>query len=151
MPHFFKQTALLNFMKDVILSIAGKPGLYRLVAQGNNNLIVETIDAQKKRTVAGTRERVTSLNDVCMYTEEEDKPLMEIFESCKQVTGGKATEFTHKDATNDQLVEFMAAAVPNFDRDRVHMSDIRKLVQWYNILITNGYTDFVEAEESAEA
>ena len=138
-------------MKEVILSIAGRPGLFRLVAQGNNNLIVETIDAQKKRTVAGTRERVTSLNDVCMYTEEEDKPLMEIFESCKQVTGGKATEFTHKDATNDQLVEFMAAAVPHFDRDRVHMSDIRKLVQWYNILITNGYTDFVEAEESAEA
>jgi hypothetical protein len=86
-----------------------------------------------------------------MYTEEEDKPLMEIFESCKQVTGGKATEFTHKDATNEQLVEFMAAAVPTFDRDRVHMSDIRKLVQWYNILITNGYTDFVDAEETAEA
>ena len=50
-----------------------------------------------------------------------------------------------------QLVEFMAAAVPTFDRDRVHMSDIRKLVQWYNILITNGYTDFVDAEETAEA
>ena len=110
-------------MKDVILSIAGKPGLFRLVA----------------------------LNDVCMYTEEEDKPLMEIFESCKQATDGKPTAFTHKDATNDQLVEFMAAAVPNFDRDRVHMSDIRKLVQWYNILITNGYTEFVDAEETAEA
>ncbi len=138
-------------MKDVILSIAGKPGLFRLVAQGNNNLVVETIDAQKKRTVAGTRDRVTALNDVCMYTEEEDKPLMEIFESCKQVTGGKATDFTHKEATNDQLTEFMAAAVPNFDRDRVHFSDIRKLVQWYNILITKGYTDFVDAEEAAEA
>lgn len=138
-------------MKDVILSIAGKPGLYRLVAQGNNNLIVETIDAQKKRTVAGTRERVTSLNDVCMYTEEEDKPLMEIFESCKQVTDGKPTEFTHKEATNDQLANFMAAAVPNFDRERVHFSDIRKLVQWYNILISNGYTEFIDAEETAEA
>ena len=140
-----------KFMKNIILSIAGKPGLFRLVAQGNQNLIVETIDAQKKRSTAGARDRVTALNDISMYTLEDDKPLMEIFESCKQVTGGKATEFTHKDATNDQLVEFMAAAVPNFDRDRVHMSDIRKLVQWYNILITNGYTDFVEAEESAEA
>jgi hypothetical protein len=136
-------------MKEVILSIAGRPGLYRLVAQGNNNLIVETIDAQKKRTIAGTRERVTSLNDVCMYTEEEDKPLMEIFESCKQVTGGKTTEFTHKDATNDQLVEFMAAAVPNFDRDRVYTADIKKLISWYNLLIENGYNNFEDQDSYA--
>ena len=138
-------------MKNIILSIAGKPGLFRLVAQGNQNLIVETIDAQKKRSTAGARDRVTALNDISMYTLEEDKPLMEIFESCKQYTNAQPTSFTHKEATNEQLTEFMSAVVPNYDADRVHMSDIRKLVQWYNILITNGYTDFVEAEETAEA
>ena len=136
-------------MKDVILSISGKPGLYRLVAQGHNNLIVESIDDCKKRSTAGARDRVTALNDISMYTLEEDKPLMEIFESCKQHMEGKPTTFTHKDATNEDLTAFMSAVVPNYDADRVHMSDSRKLVQWYNILITNGYTDFAEEEAPA--
>ena len=138
-------------MKNIILSIAGKPGLFRLVAQGNQNLIVETIDAQKKRSTAGARDRVTALNDISMYTLEDDKPLMEIFESCKQYTNAQPTSFTHKEATNEQLTEFMSAVVPNYDADRVHMSDIRKLVQWYNILISNGITEFVDTEETAEA
>ena len=66
-------------MQDTILAISGKPGLYRLVAQGRGMLIIETIDASHKRLTAGMRDRVTSLNDVSMYTETEDKPLMDIF------------------------------------------------------------------------
>ena len=70
-------------MKDTILAIAGKPGLYRLVSQGRNMLIVESVDQLKRRIPAGARDRVTSLNDISMYTDDEDKPLMEIFESVK--------------------------------------------------------------------
>ncbi|MBO5699507.1 MAG: DUF5606 domain-containing protein [Bacteroidaceae bacterium] len=138
-------------MKDVILSISGKPGLYRLVAQGHNNLIVETIDAQKKRLVVGARDRVTALNDISMYTLEDDKPLMEIFESCKAYMQAQPTAFSHKEASEAQLTEFMSAVVPNYDADRVHLSDIRKLVQWYNLLVSNGYTEFFNAEEAETA
>lgn len=113
-------------MKDIILSIAGKPGLYRLVSQGRNMLIVESIDEAKKRFPAGIRDRVTSLNDVSMYTDEDDKPLMEIFEAISQKEGGQCTAISHKKATDSELEEFMAAVLPNYDRDRVYLTDIRK-------------------------
>lgn len=138
-------------MKDIILAISGKPGLYRLVSQGHNMLIVETIDAAKKRIPAGVRDRVTSLNDVSMYTDDEDKPLMEIFESIKNKENGQAVSLDYKKASPAELAEFMAAVLPNYDRDRVYNTDIKKLIQWYNILVNNGYTSFVEEEETTEA
>ncbi len=138
-------------MKDTILAITGKPGLYRLVAQGRGNLIVEAIDATKKRTTAGARDRVTSLNDISMYTMEDDKPLMDIFESIKEKEGGKPTSISHKTASPAELAEFMNAVLPSYDRDRVYNTDIKKLIQWYNILIENGYTEFADAEEAEGA
>lgn len=137
-------------MQDTILAISGKPGLYRLVSQGRGMLIVETVDAAKKRLPAGARDRVTSLNDVSMYTNAEDKPLMEIFQAIADKEGGKRTAIDHKKATPAELADFMAAVLPDYDRDRVHVSDIRKLIQWYNILINGGYTSFVEPQEAAE-
>ena len=137
-------------MQETILAISGKPGLYRLVAQGRGTLIVETIDATKKRLTAGARDRVTSLNDVSMYTNEDDKPLMEIFQSISDKEGGKATTIDYKKADKAELADFMASVLPDYDRDRVHDSDIRKLIQWYNILANGGYTKFVE-EEKTEA
>ena len=136
-------------MKDTILSIAGKPGLYRLVSQGRGMLIVESIDAAKKRIPAGARDRVTSLNDVSMYTNEDDKPLMEIFDTIKQNENGAAVNIDLKKASAQELADFMAKALPDYDRDRVYNGDIKKLIQWYNILITNGYSEFVTAEEKA--
>ena len=134
-------------MKDTILSIAGKPGLYRLVSQGRGMLIVEALDASKKRIPAGARDRVTSLNDVSMYTNEDDKPLMEIFETIKQNENGATVSLDLKKATAQDLADFMSKALPDYDRDRVYNGDIKKLIQWYNILINNGYTEFVTAEE----
>ena len=122
---------------------------YRLVSQGHNMLIVETIDANKKRIPAGVRDRVTSLNDVSMYTDEDDKPLMEIFENIKNKENGQAVALDYKKASAAELADFMAAVLPNYDRDRVYNTDIKKLIQWYNILINNGYTTFVEEEENA--
>lgn len=139
-------------MQDTILAIAGKPDLYRLISQGRGMLIVETVSPDKKRLPAGARDRVTSLNDVSMYTNEDDKPLMEIFQAISDKEGGKATTIDYKKADKAELADFMASVVPDYDRDRVHDSDIRKLIQWYNILANGGYTKFVdEAEEETAA
>lgn len=136
-------------MKDTILAIAGKPGLYRLVSRGNNNLIVETVDAQKKRFAAGMRDRISSLGDIAMYTEEEEVPLMQVFQNIYDALKG-ASSLSHKTATENELHEFMTTALPDWDRDRVRLSDIKKLLQWYNILANAGYTEFKEQEEQAE-
>lgn len=139
-------------MQDTILAISGKPGLYRLISQGRGMLIVETVGPDKKRLPAGARDRVTSLNDVSMYTNDGgDKPLMEIFQTIANNEGGKPTAVDYKKATKAELADFMTSALPNYDHDRVHDSDIKKLIQWYNILVNGGYTQFVEPKEEAEA
>lgn len=142
-------------MKDTILAIAGRPGLYRLVSQGRNMLIVETIGEKHRRFPAGVRDRVTSLNDVSMYTDGEDQPLMNVFDAIKQKEGGKTTALDYHTASHDELAEFMAAVLPEYDRERVHDADIKKLIQWYNILIANGFSEFVtpaaEAPEQTDA
>lgn len=134
-------------MQDIILSIAGKPGLFRLVSQGRGMLIVETIDSAKKRIPASARDRVTSLRDVAMYTEDEDKPLMEIFQTIYEKHNGEKVTISHKTATKKDLAEFFASVLPNYDRDRVHDSDIKKLIQWYNILVEGGYTSFINEDD----
>lgn len=138
-------------MQDTILSIAGRPGLYRLVSQGRGMLIVESVDATRKRFPAGARDRVTSLNDVSMYTDEEDKPLMEVFENIRQKENGGKVAVNIKKATEMELTDFMAEILPNYDRDRVYLTDIKKLIQWYNILTENGYSEFVTPQDGEEA
>ena len=112
-------------------------------------LILETIDNAKKRLPVGSKEKLISLGDIAMYTDDEEKPLAEILESIKQKENGNPSTLNPKTATNDELAGFMAAVLPSYDRDRVHYSDIRKLISWYNILITNGVNEFVESEPEA--
>lgn len=141
-------------MKETILGISGKPGLYRLVSQGRQTIIVEALDATRKRFPVGIRDRVTSLNEVSMYADSGDKPLMEIFDTIKQFCDGKPVPFNYKTASPAQLAEFMAKALPDYDRDRVYNTDIKKLIQWYNLLTENGLTEFVDpqgAEAETEA
>ena len=114
-------------MQDTILAIAGKPGLYRLVSQGRGMLIVETVSADKKRLPAGARDRVTSLNDVSMYTNEDDKPLMEIFQAISDKEGGKTTSIDYKKASKAELADFMAAVLPDYDRDAYTILTLRNL------------------------
>ena len=135
-----------------ILAISGKPGLYRLVSRGNRNLIVETLDDKHKRQPAFGTDRIISLNDIAMYTDEEEVPLRQVLNSIKQKEQGKpVTNPDQKTASKDELFQFMAEVLPSFDRDRVHTSDVRKLIQWYNLLIENGVTDFDEVQPEAEA
>lgn len=136
-------------MQDTILSISGKPGLFRLVTQGRSTIIVETLDSARKRFPVSLRDRITSLNDVSMYTADEDKPLMHVFEAIRKKEDGAPVAIDLKKATAQELADFMAAVLPDYDRDRVYQNDIRKLIQWYNILVGQGYTEFVEPEEEA--
>ena len=106
-------------MKETILAIAGKPGLYKLVSHGKNNLIVEALDATHRRQPAFGSDRITSLNDIAMFTDEDDVPLTDVLESMKNVEGGKKSSVDYKKASGDELREYFAKILPNFDRDRV--------------------------------
>ena len=134
-------------MLKTILSISGKPGLYKLISQAKNMLIVETVSAEKKRVPVYASDKVISLGDIAMYTDAEEVPLAEVLEAVKKKENGAVASLDYKKASQQELVDFMAAVLPNFDRDRVHTSDIKKLIQWYNILVNAGETDFVESAE----
>lgn len=134
-------------MLKTILAISGKPGLYKLISQAKNMLIVETVSAEKKRVPVYAGDKVISLGDIAMYTDAEEVPLAEVLEAVKKKENGAVASLDYKKASQQELVDFMAAVLPNFDRDRVHTSDIKKLIQWYNILVNAGETDFVESAE----
>jgi dephospho-CoA kinase len=131
-------------MKQTILAISGKPGLYKLVSRGKNSLIVEALDGTGKRMPAFGTDRITSLADIAMFTETEDVPLMKILASLRDLEKGKASSLNYKKASPDELHEYFTKVLPEWDRDRVHNSDIKKLLQWYDILVQAGITDFEE-------
>ena len=134
-------------MLRTILSISGKPGLYKLISQGKNMLILEALDATKKRFPVYGHDKVISLGDIAMYTDDEEVALGEVLESVKNKENGAVASIDYKKASAGELQAFMAEVLPTYDRDRVHNSDIKKLIQWYNILVNNGITEFVAAEE----
>lgn len=139
-------------MLETILAISGKPGLYRLINRGNRSLIVETLDAQKKRMPAFGADKIISLADIAMYTDEEEVPLRKVLKNIYDMEGGKPTSIDYRKASKEELADFMAKALPNYDRDHVYPSDMKKLIQWYNILVENGVTDFEEPQqEEAES
>lgn len=131
-------------MQQTILSISGKPGLYKLISRGRASLIVEALDDTKKRFPAFGSDRVTSLADIAMFTDTEEVPLMDVMESVKKLHDGKEVEINLKKITSQELRDFFTTILPQWDRDRVHDSDIKKVIQWYNILTRYGITDFKE-------
>ena len=137
-------------MLETILAISGKPGLYKLVSRGNNSLIVETIDAQKKRFPAFAADKVISLADIAMYTDEKEVPLREVLNSIKTKEGGKIASIDYRKASKEELFAYLGEVLPNFDRDRVYPADAKKLVQWYNLLVENGLDNFDETLQETE-
>ena len=137
-------------MQQTILSIAGKPGLYKLVSRGKSNLIVESLDSTHKRMPVFTTDRITSLADIAMYTDAEDVPLMTILASIRDKEEGKECSLNFKKASSSELRDYFSEILPDFDRDRVHDSDIKKLFSWYNILVKAGITDFEESMSPTE-
>lgn len=131
-----------------ILSIAGKPGLYELVSQGKNMLIVEALET-KKRTPAYAHERVISLADIAMFTEDGEVPLVEVFCTIKEKYNAEKVGLNSK-SSNQELFDFFAEILPNFDRNRVYPTDVKKLVNWYNILVSAGKTDLMVKQSEGE-
>lgn len=131
-------------MLRTVLAISGKPGLYKLISQGKNMLIVETIDEEKKRIPVYGRDKITSLGDIAMYTDADEVPLRQVLSTIKQKENGETIKVDIKKASKEELRSYFAEILPNFDRDRVHDSDIKKLISWYNILVNNSLTDFEE-------
>lgn len=131
-------------MLKEILSVTGKPGLFKLISQGKNMLIVESL-IDGKRMPAFTKDKVVSLADIAIFTENEEVPLIQVFEKLRVKENSAAASIDPK-ADNDKLRAFMLEVLPEYDRDRVYPSDIRKLINWYNILINSGFTSFVETE-----
>lgn len=136
-----------------IISITGKPGLYRLVSRGKNSLIVESLQTGK-RTPTYPHEKVISLADITMYSDSGDVPLPEVFEKLYEKNEGKAIDM--KAFADDQAMrDYFGEILPDFDRERVHNSDLKKLYSWYNQLIAAGVTEFKDKEiaedQAAEA
>lgn len=125
-----------------ILSISGKPGLYKLISQGRNMLLVESLTPEKKRFPAYSTDRIVSLGDISMYTTEEDVALSKVLTNMVEKENGELASIDPKKATNDELREYFATILPNFDRDRVYVTDIKKLISWYNILVSCGIKEF---------
>jgi len=136
-------------MLKEILAVSGKPGLYKLVSRGSNMLIIESL-IDKKRIPAYSRDKVISLGDISIYTDEEEAPISVVFTSIKEKEGGKNISIDLTKASTDELRNYLAEVLPNFDRERVYPSDIKKMLKWYDLLIANDITDFSEKKDDVE-
>lgn len=137
-------------MFERILTISGKPGLYRLLSQGRNMFIVEAVDATKKRMPVYNSDKVVMLDDIAIYTDTEEIPLREVFAKIQEKEGG-VLPFDLKAATPEELVEYFESVMPDYDRERVYLTHIKKIYAWYNILVENGVVDFTQEEVAEEA
>ena len=134
-------------MLKTILSISGKPGLFKLISQAKNMLIVESLQTGKRQP-AYAHEKIISLGDIAIFTDEEDVPLSEVLNAIKEKENGAKVTLDIKKDDNETLRAYLAEVLPNFDRERVYPTDIKKLISWYNLLVETGNTDFVEEEKT---
>ncbi len=131
-----------------ILAIAGRPGLFKIVKQGKNMLIVSQL-ATGKCQPAYARDKVSSLGDISIYTVTDDKPLSEVFELIKAKNEGNKVDIKAIGG-DSEIREYFAGILPEFDNDRVYTADIKKIFSWYNQLIDAGITDFTDSDEAKE-
>ena len=130
-----------------IMSISGKPGLYKMISQTKNGMLVESL-LDEKRFPVFAHEKISSLEEISIFTETEDLPLKDIFKKINDLLeGGKA--LSHK-SSPEELKEFFDDVVPDYDKERVYVSDIKKVIQWYNLLHEKEMLDFTEEEEDKE-
>ena len=130
---------------EKILSIGGKPGLYRLLTQTRSGFVGESL-LDGRRISVGLRNNVSLLSEIAIYTLEEEVPLREVFQKIKEKEEGGKTSIGHKEE-KIKLEEYFFDVLPNYDEDRVYSSDIKKIIQWYNILHDKGITDFSESDD----
>jgi len=128
-----------------IISISGKPGLYKVAAQGRNNIIVQSLDNDKKFP-AFASDKISALDDISMYTYEKDVPLTEVLKLLAEKEEYKASISPKEEVK--KLREYLVTFLPDYDAERVYDTDVKKLFQWYNILIEKGIISKEKAEEA---
>lgn len=133
---------------EKILSISGKPGLYELKAQTRSGFVAESLIDGKKLSV-GLKNNVSLLSEIAIYTLTEEVPLKEVFNKIKEKENGGKPDVSHKDP-KIKLEEYFFEILPDYDEDRVYASDIKKVIQWYNLLHDKGITDFETEEEESQ-
>lgn len=136
-------------MFERILTVSGKPGLYRLLSSGRNMFIVEAIDASHKRMPVYNSDKVVMLDDIAIYTDTEEVPLRNVFAAIYEKEQA-VLSFDIKSSTPEELVEYFETIMPDYDRERVYLTHIKKIYSWYNILVANGVTEFTVAESQDE-
>ncbi len=127
-----------------IIAISGRPGLFKVIVQGKNNVIVESL-VDRKRFPAYSSDRISALEDISIYTQDEEKPLKEVFKIIFEKEKGTET-ISHKESDLN-LVNYLLDIVPNYDQERVYVSDIKKIYQWYNLLHKSGELKLIETKE----
>ncbi|MCW0485877.1 DUF5606 family protein [Riemerella anatipestifer] len=135
---------------EKIISISGKPGLYKLVSQLRNGFIVEDITTKKKLSISNSSQ-VSLLDNIAMFSFDREVPLFEVFENIAKNENYEQT-INHK-SSDEELRAFMLKSLPTYDTERVYVSDIRKLAQWYNLLQKAGYItpdSFIKEEVNEE-
>ena len=130
-----------------ILAIAVRPGLYKLITPGQNATLVESL-SDGKRVPAFAHERISALKDISIFAELEDIPLQDVFQNIYRLEEGK--QCINPKSSNKDLIEYMEKVLPNYDRDRVHVSDMKKLFAWYNILLEKNLIDLETQEQEQE-
>lgn len=133
---------------DKILSIGGRPGLFKLVTQTRSGFVAESL-VDGKRITASLRNNVSVLSEIAVYTLDEELPLRAVFQKIKEKENGGKTAVGHKEE-KIKLEEYFFEVLPDYDEDRVYASDIKKIIQWYNLLNDNGLNDFSEPEEETD-
>lgn len=128
-----------------ILAISGQPGLFRMITESKNSIIVESLDTGKRMPAYSTS-KISALEDIAIYTETEDVPLKDVFKAINEKEDGGAA-ISHKSSANE-LKAWFEEVLPEYDKDRVYISDIKKVVQWYNILHEKDMLEFTEEEET---
>lgn len=133
---------------EKILAISGKPGLYELKTQTRNGFVAESLSDGKKISVS-LRHNVSLLSEIAIYTNTEEVPLADVLQKVKEKENGAATSINHKES-KAVLMEYFEEVLPDYDQDRVYPSDIKKVIQWYNLLHSKGMTNFTEEASSEE-
>lgn len=134
-------------MLTKILSISGKPGLYKLVSTGKSLNIVESV-ADGKKTPVYFSEKMVALSDVSIYTTESDVPLREVFIKIKEKEEGKKASLASK-SSGSEVFKYFSEILPTYDTEKVYASDVKKIINWYNLLIEHSI-DFEEVEETEQ-
>jgi hypothetical protein len=130
---------------DKVISIAGKPGLYKLITQTRGGFVAESL-VDNKRISVSVQNNVSVLSEIAIYTLTEEVPLRQVFKNIKKKENGEATPVKPKDS-KDKLEEYFFNVLPDYDEDRVYASDIKKVIQWYNLLQQHNMLDILSDDE----